>query len=80
MVPIGSNDAGMLPADRIGAIALSSVVSAVAIAERVMPDGLLARSPGLPDCVSRAETAVVSGVTLAMTGASLVVFAVATTE
>ena len=36
----------MLPADRIGAIALSSVVSAVAIAERVMPDGLLARSLG----------------------------------
>lgn len=67
-------------ADRIGASAASSVASAVEIADDVMVEVLLERSAGLPEAVMRAATAVVNGVTFAVTGAPLEVFALATTE
>ena len=67
IVARGSNEAGTLLADRIGAIAASRVASAVVMADDVIADALPARVAGLPDAVMRAATAVVSGVTFAVT-------------
>ena len=81
--PMGSNAVDETPfATRIGASAELRVATAVVTADEVTTERppLCVRANGLPLDVSRAATAVVSGVTFVVTGAPLLVVALATTE
>ena len=67
-------------AERIGAIAASRVASAVVMADDVIAEAFPTSAAGSPDEVMSAATAVVSGVTFAVTAAPFAVLTLATTE